>query len=154
MTTRTQRTAPGTPPDRPAIGVGTIVLKPGAVLLIRRATPPKAGEWSLPGGRQGLGETVEEAALREVLEETGLRVHILGLVDVVDLIERDRTGRVQWHYTLINHAATPLSGDLQAGDDAAEAAWVPFADLSDLGLWCETLRVIERARALWPDGSP
>jgi 8-oxo-dGTP diphosphatase len=108
--------------------------------------PPRAGEWSLPGGRQIAGETIRETALRELREETGLEAELLGLVDVVDAIHRDAAGRPATHYLLIDFAARVTGGTLQAGDDAAEAAWHEPEALPRLGLWSETLRVIEAAR--------
>lgn len=134
-------------PGRPLVGVGTIVWRGDQVLLIRRSKPPLAGAWSLPGGAQRLGETVRAAALRELKEETGLDAEILGLVDVVDGIFPDRDGAVRNHYTLIDFAARAVGGQLAAASDAAEARWHKAEALANLGLWSETLRVIEAARA-------
>lgn len=141
-------------PPRPLVGVGVVVLDGDRVLLVRRAKPPRAGEWSLPGGLQRLGETVAEAGRREVMEETGLAVAIAGLVEVVDLIDRDDAqGGVRWHYTLIDLHATCTAGrEPVAGSDAAAAAWHAAGTLPALGLWPETLRVIARARALHAAG--
>jgi 8-oxo-dGTP diphosphatase len=133
-------------PGRPLVGVGCVLWRGDEVLLVRRSKPPLAGAWSLPGGAQRLGETVREAALRELKEETGLDAEILGLVDVVDGIFPDAGGTVRNHYTLIDFAARPTGGHLAAADDAAEARWHPAAALPGLGLWRETLRVIEAAR--------
>ena len=79
-------------PDRPIAGVGVVVLGAKGVLLVKRAKPPRQGQWSLPGGAQKLGETVFEAARRETLEETGLEIEVLGLIDVVDSIASDDGG--------------------------------------------------------------
>ena len=81
-------------PDRPVVGVGAVVWRDDRFLLVRRGKPPNQGQWSLPGGAQQLGETVFEAARREVMEETALDVEVLGLVDVVDGIKADNEGRV------------------------------------------------------------
>jgi 8-oxo-dGTP diphosphatase len=124
------------------VGVGVVVLEGEQVLLIQRGKPPKLGEWSLPGGHVELGESLKAAAQREVSEETGLSVVIQGLVDVVDLIEPAADGRVNRHYALIDYWAEPVSGDVQAGDDAADARWWPLSDIASLGLWQETERVI------------
>jgi len=134
-------------PDNPRVGVGVVVLRPEAVLLVRRAKPPRQGQWSLPGGAQKLGETVFEAARREVFEETGFEIKVLGLVDVVDSIQADDDGRIQYHYTLVDVFAVgaPGHGQLQAGSDADEATWMPLADIPDLGLWSETERIINLA---------
>lgn len=132
-------------PDRPVVGVGVVVLDAGKVLLIRRGKPPRQGQWSLPGGGQKLGETVFEAAAREVREETGLDVEVLGLVDVVDSIRNDDAGRVHYHYTLVDVFAIIRGGTLRPGGDAADAAWIAPADVPGLGLWSETERIIDLA---------
>ena len=111
-------------PDYPMVGVGVVVWKDNAVLLIQRGKPPRAGTWSLPGGRQELGETTREAGVREVREETGLEVDIKDLIDVVDTIHRDDEGRVHMQYTLVDYWAEWVSGEPVAGTDAADARWV------------------------------
>ncbi|MGZ9034113.1 MAG: NUDIX hydrolase [Rhodospirillales bacterium] len=143
-------------PLAPLVGVGAIVFNRGRVLLVRRAKDPRRGEWSLPGGLQKLGETVAEAACREVFEETALEIRILGLADVVDLIERDdETGRVRYHYTLVDLVACWEAGEIQPGSDAAEAAWVDVHALAGYALWAETTRVIALALDRWrAAGSP
>ncbi|WP_425407217.1 NUDIX hydrolase [Hwanghaeella sp.] len=135
-------------PDGPVIGVGVIVFRDEDVLLIRRGKPPNKGSLSLPGGGQDLGETVREAAAREVMEETGLEVEVTHLVDVVDVIRGDTAGRTKYHYTLVDFAAEWRSGDPVAGSDAEEAIWVPIAEVGSLNLWSETERVIRKAAAL------
>ena len=135
-------------PARPLVGVGVIVFRQEEVLLIRRGKPPNKGGLSLPGGGQNLGETVRQAAAREVMEETGLEVEVTHLVDVVDTIQGDTAGRIRFHYTLVDFAAEWRAGEPVAGDDAAEAFWVPIADIGGLSLWTETERVIKKAAAL------
>lgn len=133
-------------PDRPIVGVGVVVLGPDGVLLIRRAKPPRQGQWSLPGGAQKIGETVFNAARREVLEETGLEVEILGLVDVVDSIRPDDAGNVRYHFTLVDVVAVAAGpGTPVAGSDADEVAWMTLEDISGLELWTETERIIALA---------
>ncbi len=132
-------------PNRPLIGVGIVVFKDDKVLLIRRGKPPREGKWSLPGGRQRLGERVEEAARREVAEEAGLVVEVGPLIDVVDSITRDDKGAVQYHYTLVDVSAEWRSGEAVAGHDAAEVAWADPNDLAPYGLWKETERIIALA---------
>ncbi len=134
-------------PNRPLIGVGVVVFKEDRVLLVRRGKPPREGQWSLPGGRQRLGERIEEAAAREVREEAGLEIVVGGLVDVVDSITRDAGGAVQYHYTLVDLMAEWRSGEARAGQDAADVIWADPADLSDYGLWDETRRIIGLAAA-------
>lgn len=133
-------------PDRPFVGAGVIAWQASKVLLVRRANPPMQGAWSIPGGLQQVGEPVRTAALRELEEETGLRGEVLGLVDVVDSIWPDNHGRTRHHYTLVDFAVAITGGTLGAADDALEAAWHPAASLPGLGIWDETLRIIEAAR--------
>lgn len=129
-------------PDRPFVGVGVVVWRGDEVLLIERGKSPVSGNWSLPGGKQELGETVRETAHREIKEETGIDIEIVGLLDVVDLVRRDDAGRVRFHYTLVDFTARWQAGDLVPGDDASDARWVPYEDLGDYKLWDETVRVI------------
>lgn len=136
-------------PTRPFVGVGAAVIRDGRVLLVKRGKPPKAGSWSLPGGAQKVGETVHEAARREVREETGLDVEVLGLVDVVDSITRDETGRVHYHYTLVDVVAEAGPGTAQAGGDAAGIGWFGLDELGSLDLWSETERIIRLAHEAW-----
>ena len=129
-------------PNRPLVGVGVVAIKDGRVLLIRRAKPPRAGRWSLPGGRQRLGETVRETARRELREETGVEVEVTALLDVVDSITRDDAGAIAYHYTLVDVLAEWRGGAPRAGGDAAEAFWADPEDLGSYELWDETLRLI------------
>lgn len=133
-------------PEAPIVGIGVVCLHGEDVLLIRRGKPPRMGSWSLPGGRQKLGETVREAALRELAQETGVVAEIGPLLDVVDSLTRDAQGRIQYHYTLVDYAAFWRSGEPRAGGDAADAQWFAPAALEGLELWQETRRVIELAR--------
>jgi ADP-ribose pyrophosphatase YjhB (NUDIX family) len=139
-------------PERPVVGVGVVVCRDGRVLLIRRGRPPRLGQWSLPGGGQMLGETVEQAARREVLEETGLGLRRLELLTVVDLIEPDAAGAVRYHYTLVDFVAEAMPGEPRPGDDAAAVAWHEPDGLAALGLWSETLRIVRLALARLPLG--
>ena len=135
-------------PPRPIVGIGVAVLRPDAVLLVRRGKPPNAGSWSLPGGAQELGETAETAARRELLEEAGLEVGPLLLAANVDSIHRDPDGRVRYHYTIIDFAARWISGTPAAGSDVTDAVWAPFDQFEQYELWDEARRVIGVARNL------
>ncbi len=135
-------------PDAPIAGVGAVILRdgPGAeksVLLIRRARQPLKGEWSLPGGAVELGETLEEAICREVLEETGLIVEPVEVVKAFDRIARDPQGRVQYHYVLIDFLCRITGGSLVCATDALEARWAGPTDLA--GLTPLTIEVIHKA---------
>ena len=135
-------------PPRPLVGIGVAVLRPGAVLLVRRGRPPSLGAWSLPGGAQELGETAEAAARRELLEETGLSVGPLLLAANVDSIHRDPDGRVRYHYTILDFAARWEGGEPRPGGDITEVAWAPFDAFDDYDLWDEARRVVGIARNL------
>lgn len=133
-------------PARPLVGIGIVVLKPDAVLLIRRGRPPALGQWSLPGGAQELGETAEQAARRELLEETGLEVGPLHLAAHVDSIHPDPDGRIRFHYTILDFAARWQGGEPVAQGDAADAIFAPLDGLDEYALWSEAHRVIALAR--------
>ncbi len=157
-------------PDRPIAGVGVVVLRDDQVLMIQRGREPRIGQWSIPGGKQRLGESWRETAAREVREETGVEIEVLGIVDVVDAIIRDgdppRPGtkapanddgpgnvtplhdRVRYHYTLVDCAALWTAGEPVAGGDAAHAEWWSLDRLDELSLWTETIRIITEAAEL------
>jgi 8-oxo-dGTP diphosphatase len=138
------------PARSPVLGVGAVIWNDkDEVVLIRRGKEPKRNQWSIPGGHLEWGESLHDAILREVREETGLIVEIAGLVDTVDLIVQDGSGDVTRHYVLIDFATRVVSGELHADSDAAEARWVPFSALSDYPLWSETRRIIEDSRRLF-----
>lgn len=132
------------PPTHPRVGVGCLVWKDGQVLLIRRGKPPGYGEWSLPGGSQELGETLFEAAVREVWEETGVVAHARSILTAVDNIVRDRDGTLRFHYTIVDVTADWLSGEPVPGDDALDARWATLADCEALVTW-EPLKQVLRA---------
>lgn len=127
--------------QRPTPGAGVVCLRGGEVLLIKRGKPPRLGEWSIPGGRQEMGETIAAAALRELAEETGVAAELLGLIDVVDAFSGDR------QMVLIDFAARWIAGEPVAGDDAAEARFFPLEEALALVSWSETRRIIEEAVA-------
>lgn len=135
-------------PDRPFCGVGVVVWRGDAVLLVRRGRAPRKGDWSIPGGLQELGETVGETALREVREETGLTVRLTDQLGVVDSVRRDDAGRVEYHYTLIEFAAEWVSGEPVASDDVDRALWVSQDELDNYALWNETRRIIALSQSL------
>ena len=140
-------------PSRPIVGIGIVVLRPrdgggSEVLLVRRGKPPNIGAWTLPGGAQELGETAIEAARRELLEETRLKVGALHLAANVDNIQRDAEGRIRYHYTIIDFAARWEGGEAIAGSDVSEATWAPLDGLEAFSLWHEAHRVIAIARGL------
>lgn len=133
-------------PPHPLPAVGVVVWRDDLVLLVRRAKPPRQGEWSLPGGAQEIGETVVQAAHREVTEETNVAIAPEGIVDVVDFIERDDAREVRFHYTLIDLTARWVSGEAKAGGDAAQVRWFRLDEIPALSLWTETERIIRQSR--------
>lgn len=132
--------------SHPVPCVGVVCLRGDEVLLIRRGTPPRLGQWSLPGGRLEWGETLEVAALRELKEETGVDAQLTGLLDVVDGVFPARPGgEITRHYVLIDYAARWTRGEPVAGDDAAEARFVSRDEAMAMVEWDETRRVIAQA---------
>ncbi len=132
-------------PDRPWVGVGVVVWRGDRVLLVRRGRPPRQGEWGIPGGAQALGETVFEAAIREVFEETGLTVRATAIITAVDSIWPEPDGRVRFHYTLVEVSAEWVAGEAVAGDDVDDVHWVAPDAVAGWVRWDETVRVIAAA---------
>ncbi len=135
-------------PDRPWVGVGVVVWRGDEILLVRRAKPPRLGEWSIPGGAQSLGETVFEAAIREVLEETGVNIRPTGIITVVDSVIRDAEQRPQFHYTLVEVSAEWMGGEAIAASDVDDVCWATPAAAAQVVKWDETLRIIAEAQRL------
>ena len=134
--------------QRPVPTVGVVCLKGDSVLLIKRGTPPRLGQWSLPGGRIEWGEAVDAAALRELREETGVEAELTGLLDVVDGVFTSReTGETTRHYVMIDYAARWTGGEPAAGDDAADARFFTLEEAMAVVEWDETRRVIQDAYA-------
>lgn len=132
-------------PQRPIPGVGVVVRKDDAVLVIQRGNPPRRGDWGIPGGAVELGETWREAAQREVREECGIEITLGDVIDAVDMIFRDDDGRVQYHYTLVDFVADYVGGDLHAASDILDARWLPLSEVSTFELPEMTRKVIEKA---------
>jgi len=121
-------------PDKPFIGVGAVIVQNHRALLIRRGQPPLLGEWSLPGGVLECGETLREATIREVCEETGIGVEVSEMLGVYERIIRSDDGRVRYHYVLIDYLCHPVAGELKAGSDAVDAGWFTREELPELKL--------------------
>ena len=135
-------------PDRPCVGVGVIVFRDQEVLLVKRNNEPNKGQWSIPGGKQIIGETVTDAANRELLEETGVKVDQLLLVDVVDSIIPGVEGKIKYHYTLVDYMGQWLSGEPRPGDDAREVRWVFLNEIDSFSLLEKTIKIIHKAFAM------
>jgi 8-oxo-dGTP diphosphatase len=135
-------------PLRPIVGVGAIILHDNRILLVKRGTPPLEGEWSLPGGAQELGETLEHAIIREVREETALFIEPVKQVAVFDRMVHDDRGEVRFHYVLIDFLCRIQSGagfDATAGSDVLDVCWTESGELASLGVADWTQQVIQKA---------
>jgi mutator protein MutT len=133
---------------RPIVGVGAVILDADRVLLVRRGHEPLKGEWSLPGGRVELGETLEGALAREVFEETGLDISVGPLVEVLDRVRRAPDGGVEHHFVIIDYLCDVRGGTLAHASDADDAEWVPIAKLRDYRVTEKAIEVIAKARTL------
>ena len=131
-------------PDAPRLAVGAVVFKDKRVLLVKRGRPPAQGQWAIPGGSVKLGETLQEAAEREVLEETGIVIAALKPVYTFDVVDRDGQGRVRFHYVIVDLCAEYKGGDLRPGDDAVAARWVAADELASLGVNARTRSLLQR----------
>ena len=130
-------------PDSPRVAVGAVVFNAGSVLLVRRGHAPAEGQWAIPGGSVALGETLQEAAEREIMEETGLTIQAGEPIYAFDTVVRDDTGRIQFHYVIIDVAAEYVSGEPDPGDDADEARWVSPDEIGELDVNKATLRLLK-----------
>ena len=130
-------------PERPLVAVGVVVLRGDEVLLARRGREPKQGLWSVPGGVVDLGETLREAARREVHEECSVEVEPGEVLEVVERIFPDEQGRIRFHYVILDLAARYLAGQARAASDITECRWVREEELGELEL-TEGLRPIIR----------
>jgi 8-oxo-dGTP diphosphatase len=116
------------------VGVLAVVRRGTRVLLVQRANPPNQGLWGYPGGLQDVGETLTEAALRELREETGVAARALGPLTALDSIQRDTAGRAEYHFTLVAVLLEWISGEGAAADDAAATRWLSLADMAANGV--------------------
>lgn len=131
------------------VGVGAVVFRGNDVLVIRRGKAPFIGQWSIPGGSLYAGERLEDAARREVMEETGVNIRLLGLIGVFEALPKMRDGEGYLrHMLMIDYAAEWVAGDPMAGDDAAAAAFVPYEEALALVGWDLTRTAIADALKL------
>lgn len=129
------------------MGVGGVVVRDNRVLVVRRATEPLKGEWSIPGGVLEIGEKLREGVAREVFEETGLSVQVGEVLDVFDSIFPDEQGAAQYHYVLIDYVCFWKSGEPMAASDVSEVRWISGDELTSLGMKSATEQVIRKALA-------
>lgn len=122
--------------------MGAVVFKEDKVLLVLRGKPPAEKRWSIPGGCVELGETLQEAAEREIAEEAGIVIQAKKPIYTFDVIERDENGDIRFHYVIVDLAADYVSGELRAGDDAVDVSWVSLKDLKNLNVSDATLKLL------------
>jgi mutator protein MutT len=116
-------------PDQPVVGVGAVIIKDGEIALIRRGNEPAKGKWTIPGGLVELGESPEQAIIRETKEETGLDVDNPTLMDVVSNVDFDEKGKIKYHYVIIDYLMHVRAGTAEAASDAVELRLVPFNEV-------------------------
>lgn len=134
-------------PTKPVVGVGAVIVQSGKALIVKRAHDPRKGEWSLPGGRVELGESLVDATRREMLEETGLVVDVGEIIEVFDRIHR-QDGAVRYHFVIVDFLCTVAGGSLCAGDDAEDVAWVDGSEAERYAVNEHALRVLRRGLEL------
>lgn len=136
-------------PDRPVLGIGALIFNEAReILLVERGREPLRGMWSLPGGVLETGETLVEGITREVLEETGLVVEPVRIVEIFERIIRDGEGKPEYHYVLVDYICKVTRGELAAADDVSAVRWVSKQDLNSVRLTEGTLGVIEKAYSI------
>ena len=123
-------------PLQPIIGVGAVIVECGRLVLVKRGAEPALGKWSFPGGAIELGETVRDAVIRETKEETRLDVKLVEdrPMDAYDILTLDKTGRLRYHYVLLQFLVRPKQGKLEPTSDVTDARWVPFEEVEKYDL--------------------
>jgi 8-oxo-dGTP diphosphatase len=121
-------------PDQPIVGVGAVILSEGEILLEKRSNEPSKGKWTIPGGLVDLGESIEQAVIRETKEETCLDVEDPRLIDVVDNVDLDEKGRVMYHFVIVDYVVKIKGGTAEAASDAEELRWVPLDAVEEYDL--------------------
>jgi 8-oxo-dGTP diphosphatase len=142
-------------PDRPVVGIGGVVIENGRALLIKRGSEPLLGQWSIPGGTLELGESLQQGVARELLEETGLEVQVLDMIEAFDRIFLDPTAanakdksRPKYHYVIVDYLCERLAGEAQAGSDVTDIAYATEQELEKFQMTSTAMRVLRRAFAM------
>ena len=131
-------------PDRPIVGVGGVVVQNGLALIVKRAHDPRKGEWSLPGGLLELGESLQDAARREIKEETGLDIEVGPVIETFDRVHRDDHGKVRYHFVIVDFVCSSIDGEAVPGSDADGVAWVSADDIDEYAVNDHAKAVIMR----------
>jgi mutator protein MutT len=131
-------------PDQPAVGIGIVIVDDQRIVLIKRGNEPARGKWTIPGGLVELGESNEEAVIREAKEETCLDVEKPRLVDVVSQVDWDAEGKIRYHYVIVDYFVQVRCGDIAAASDAAELRWVPLEEVETYELTPSFRRFFEK----------
>ena len=140
-------------PAHPVVGVGAVVIRDGRALIIKRAHEPRKGEWSLPGGLLDLGESLADAARREVKEETGLDVRLGPIIETFDRVHRDADGRIRYHFVIVDYVCWSEVGEAVAGSDAEAVAWVTADEIDAYGVNAHAKAVILKGlQVSFPNG--
>ncbi len=142
-------------PDRPVVGIGGVVIEKGRTLLIRRGTEPLLGQWSIPGGTLEIGESLQQGVARELLEETGLQVRVLDMIEVFErifLAEKPATGKARagprFHYVIVDYLCERISGEARAGSDVTDVAFAREDELEQFHLTETATRILRKAFAM------
>jgi 8-oxo-dGTP diphosphatase len=142
-------------PERPVVGVGGVIVDQGRTLLIRRGSEPLRGEWSIPGGTLELGESLEEGVARELLEETGIKVRVIELIEVFDRIYAAEgtisalaRKKPRFHYVIVDYLCERISGDARAGSDVTDVAFAREEELAKFQLTETATRILKKAFAM------
>jgi len=129
-------------PAHPRVAVGAVIFKDEKILMVLRGKPPAENTWSIPGGCVELGETLQEAAKRETIEETGILILAREPVYTFDVIERDENGHVRFHYVIVDLAADYVSGEPRPGDDAVDVSWISPEDMKNYNVSAATRKLL------------
>ena len=141
-------------PDRPVVGVGGVIVDRGQTVLVRRGNEPLLGEWSIPGGALEVGETLEQGVARELLEETGIQVRVLDLIEVFDRIYPGNSAsppnpnRPRFHYVIADYLCERVSGEPRAGSDVTDVALATEEELVRFHLTETATRILKKAFAM------
>jgi 8-oxo-dGTP diphosphatase len=142
-------------PDRPVVGIGGVVIENGQALLIKRGSEPLLGQWSIPGGTLELGESLQQGVARELLEETGLEVQVLDMIEAFDRIFLDPAAanlkdrsRPKYHYVIVDYLCERLAGEAEAGSDVTDIAYATEQELEKFQMTSTAMRVLRRAFAM------